>query len=70
MTSEIILIGPVGTGKFTLGQLLADKLGLPRAQMDERRWEYYKEIGYSEEKASEIDAKEGFLGVYRYWKPF
>lgn len=70
MASDIILIGPVGTGKSTLGQLLADKLGLPRAPMDDRRWDYYKEIGYSDETAQEISGKEGFLGLYRYWKPF
>lgn len=70
MGSEIILIGPVGTGKSTLGQLIADKLALPRAQMDELRWDYYKEIGYSEDIAKEIGDREGFLGLYRYWKPF
>jgi shikimate kinase len=70
MVSDIILIGPMGAGKSTQGKLLAEKLGLPRCPMDDVRWAYYKEIGYDEERAKEIRQKEGFLGVYRYWKPF
>lgn len=37
MSAEIILIGPIGTGKSTLGRLLAEKLGLPRCSMDDLR---------------------------------
>lgn len=70
MSSEIILIGPIGTGKSTLGRLLAEKLGLPRCSMDDLRWDYYKEIGFDETVQNEIGAQEGFPGVYRYWKPF
>lgn len=70
MISDIILIGSVGAGKSTQGKLLAEKLGLPQCPMDDRRWAYYQEIGYNEETAREITEKEGFLGLYRYWKPF
>ena len=70
MPSDIILIGPIGTGKSTQGQLLSEKLGIPRCPMDDLRWDYYKEIGYSEERQKEIDAEGGFTAVYRYWKPF
>jgi hypothetical protein len=38
--------------------------------MDDLRFAYYEEIGYSQEKQNEIGEKEGFLGIYRYWKPF
>jgi shikimate kinase len=48
MPSDIILIGPIGAGKSTVGSLLAVQLGLPQCSMDERRWHYYKEIGYDE----------------------
>ncbi len=70
MKSDIILIGPIAAGKTTIGALLADKLGLPQCSMDERRWDYYKEIGYDEELALHKRETEGFWGVYQYWKPF
>lgn len=38
--------------------------------MDEWRCGYYKEIDYDEERAQQIKEKEGFLGLYTYWKPF
>jgi shikimate kinase len=67
---EVFLIGPVGSGKSTLGKLLAQRLGRPQIALDDIRWDYYKEIGYDEAVQREIDDREGFAGVYRYWKPF
>lgn len=68
--SDIVLIGPIGAGKSTVGSLLATHLNLPQCSMDEYRWDYYKEIGYDEELAKHKRATEGFWGVYQYWKPF
>lgn len=48
MASDIILIGPQGAGKSTIGSLLSDRLGLPQCSMDTQRWGYYKEIGYDD----------------------
>ncbi len=70
MPSDIILIGPIGSGKSTQAKLLAEKLGLPRCSLDDVRWEYYNEIGYDRERADTIRESGGFAGVYRYWKPF
>lgn len=67
---EIILIGPIGAGKSTVGELLAKTLNLPQVSMDDLRFAYYKEIGYDEEAAKQKRAAEGFWGVYSYWKPF
>jgi shikimate kinase len=66
----IIIIGPIRAGKSTLARLLAEKLQIPHCPMDMLRWDYYKEIGYDEELAKQINEKEEFLGLYRYWKPF
>lgn len=68
--SEIILIGPIGVGKSTVGKVLAEMLSIPQCSMDEYRWSYYEEIGYDKNCAKRIEESEGFLGVYRYWKQF
>lgn len=70
MKKDIILIGPVGAGKTTIGKLLSANLNRPQASLDEIRWEIYKEAGYDFELANKIMEKEGFLGIYKYWKPF
>jgi shikimate kinase len=70
MFGNIILIGPMCTGKSTQGKLLSEKRGLPQRPMDDLRWKYYEEIGYCRETEQQIREKEGFHGVYRYWKPF
>ncbi|HEY9632966.1 MAG TPA: shikimate kinase [Coleofasciculaceae cyanobacterium] len=70
MTTDIILIGPMGAGKSTLGKRLAEKLKLPQYSMDDLKCNYYKEVGYDEDIAKQIREKEGFLGIYQYWKPF
>lgn len=70
MLSDIVLIGPIGAGKSTVAELLADRLGLPQCSMDELRWDYYQEIGYDEELAKQKLESEGLWGIYQYWKPF
>jgi shikimate kinase len=66
----VVLIGPIGAGKSTVGKLLAERLGREQLAVDAVRYDYYKEIGWSEEEQGRIGAAEGFRGVYRYWKPF
>lgn len=70
MRDEIILIGPIGAGKSTVGKLLCERLNLPQCSMDALRWAYYREIGYSEETERLIAQSGESAGVYRYWKPF
>jgi hypothetical protein len=70
MRPEIILIGPIGAGKTTVGTLLAEKLQLPRVSLDDVRFDYYKQIGYDEAAAAELERQHGFLALYRHWKPF
>ena len=71
MNSTIILIGPLGAGKTTVGHLLAKKLGLPFCSVDHVRWEYYQKVGYDQMLASQIAASDqGVQGVLRYSKPY
>lgn len=70
MKPEIILIGPIGSGKTTIADLISMRTGLPRRSMDELRWKYYDEIGYDRDLARQKRTEEGFWGLYRYWKPF
>ncbi len=69
MPSDIILIGPIGAGKSTLGELLSARLGLPQCSMDDHRWDYYKEIGYDGAIAQQKRQESGW-SLYQYWKPF
>ena len=71
MNSTIILIGPLGAGKTTVGQFLAEKLDLPFCSVDEVRPAYYEKVGYDKNLATQIAASDlGIQGVLRYSKPF
>jgi shikimate kinase len=69
--SDIILIGPLGAGKTSVGCLLAEKLNLPFCSVDNVRWAYFQKAGYDKTLASKIAASgQGIQGVLRYSKPF
>lgn len=71
MYSTVILIGPLGAGKSTVGQLLARKTGLPQCSIDDVRWGYYAELGYDKVLAAEIaQAEPNVLKKLDYGKPF
>jgi shikimate kinase len=70
MNSEIILIGPIGSGKTTVAELLFVNTMLPHRSMDLLRWKYFEEIGYDRHIANEKFNETGFWGLYNYWKPF
>lgn len=68
--TEIILIGPAGTGKSTLASLLATRLGRPRVSLDEMRWAYYAEVGYDRDYGQQLRETLGFPALVRYWERF
>lgn len=68
--SGIILLGPMCAGKSTIAALLAERLQMQRVEMDELRWEYFKDTDYSDDEARRIFHAEGNIGVLRYSKPF
>jgi shikimate kinase len=70
MNKTIILIGPMGAGKTTVGKLLSQRLGLKNVSLDEIRQPYYDEIGYDNDDAKQIHAERGMAGIIDYWKPF
>jgi shikimate kinase len=68
--TTIILIGPVGVGKTTAAQLLAERLSLPYLALDELRWSYFQEIGFDPERQRQLGATQGIAAVLAYWEPF
>lgn len=57
-------------GKSTIAKLLSERMQIPRYELDELRWDYYREHGYDVEKAAQIAEEEGMAGLLAYWKPF
>jgi shikimate kinase len=43
---DVVLIGPIRSGKSTIAELLAEELGVPQVSLDDVCWDYYKEIGF------------------------
>ncbi len=70
MNQTIILIGPMGAGKTTIGKLISEQLGLQNVSLDEIRQPYYDEIGYDNAVAKQIHSERGMAGILEYWKPF
>ena len=65
----VVLIGPLGAGKSTVGKLLGELLGLPSVSLDKVAEPYYKEAGHSWERFRALRDDQGFLAAYRYWWP-
>lgn len=71
MITTVALIGPMCAGKSSTAKILAERLGRQYVDLDELRWDYYREIGYDEETAVLLNSSEaGLLERYTYWKPF
>lgn len=65
----IILIGPIGAGKTTVGNLLAEKLSLPFYSLDEEDREYITQVGF-DAKLHEAIKEKNFKDAYGYIRGF
>lgn len=70
VTLPVILIGPVNAGKSTIGALLAERLGVGRASLDELCFDYFTEAGYNPEVAREHFERGGQAGAEEYMVRF
>lgn len=68
--SRVVLIGPWGVGKSTVGRLLVQALGRPLVSVDAIRWRYMAEAGWEKAAEQEAFARDGNMGIHRYWTPF
>jgi shikimate kinase len=62
----IILIGPMKSGKTTVGRLLAGQLGCPFCSLDIYETRYAREVGFRERLAEQIRAEQGVYAWYEY----
>jgi shikimate kinase len=66
----VVFIGPIKTGKSTVGRLLAERLGCDFKSLD--RWErtYTQAAGFNPRVATELRNREGILAAYDYRRGF
>jgi shikimate kinase len=70
MHSSILLIGPLCAGKSTVGQLLAEKLGLPQCSLDALPLQCFIELGFEPQRVAVLSETEGWMAVYDYMLEF
>lgn len=61
MAGDIILIGPIRSGKSTQGKLLSEALGWPQVSADALRDRYYEELGFSRLSPEERAGPDGMF---------
>lgn len=66
----IILIGPEGAGKSTIGRLLAKRFSIELYSLDRHRDELYAPYGYDKELAEKLFKEEGIWSFWKYWSVF
>ncbi|EWZ32913.1 uncharacterized protein FOBCDRAFT_232155 [Fusarium oxysporum Fo47] len=66
----IILIGPEGAGKSTIGKVLSEKLNRELYSLDRHRKELYAPFDYDDARANKLYEQEGVEALLKYWKYF
>ena len=67
---QVVLIGPIGAGKSSVAEVLAERTGRRNVPLDLVRWGYYFQIGYDLAEEKRRVQEYGSLGRFAYWKPF
>ena len=67
--SNIVIIGPVGAGKSTQGQLVAKALNKRSLSLDSIANEYYEANGFGPSRFQAVKKENGYLEAYRQWWP-
>lgn len=67
---SIILIGPEGAGKSTIGKIIAKTLSKELYSLDRHRDELYAPYGYDKEYGERIYEEQGTFAFLAWWKPF
>lgn len=65
---SVILIGPEGSGKSTIGQIIATNLSKELYSIDRHRDELYAPYGYDKAFAEKIYEEQGLWPFYQHWK--
>ena len=69
-SETIILIGPEGSGKSTVGKLIAKSLERELYSLDRHRDELYAPYNYDKALADKIYDENGLWAFYEHWKTF
>ncbi|TQV90080.1 shikimate kinase domain-containing protein [Cordyceps javanica] len=69
-TRTVILIGPEGAGKSTIGKLLAKALSKELFSLDRHRNELYAPYNYNQAEAEQIYKEQGEWAFYLHWTAF
>ncbi|RFU77971.1 shikimate kinase [Trichoderma arundinaceum] len=67
---SIIFIGPEGSGKSTIGKIIANTLAKELYSLDRHRDELYAPYGYDKALAEKIYEEQGLWPFYQHWKRF
>lgn len=68
-TPKLVLVGPAGAGKSTLGRIVAARLGSPFVELDAIAHPYYQELGWSVARLRERAAEVGRWAAEVDWEP-
>ncbi|KAL7929862.1 hypothetical protein V8C35DRAFT_314502 [Trichoderma chlorosporum] len=69
-SGTIILIGPEGSGKSTIGRIIAQTLSQELYSLDRHRDELYAPYDYDKDFAAKIYEEQGLWPFYQHWKTF